>query len=736
MVFKKSGDIMRKLIILRGVMGSGKSSFIKEHNLEDYTLCADKIRLMLNSLEMTTEYCEKIPQFNNKKAWELLFMVLEERMKKGEFTIIDATHPNTEDLNAYKKLAEKYRYRLYVVDFTDISLEELYRRNEIREESKRVPKHSIDRIYKKIKKEHTPSSFKVVKPEEFDEIIFNHPKNCGNYNKVHVFGDIHGCYDCLKEYLDKNPIKDDELYIFLGDYFDKGLKNFETFRLLSELIKLDNTIFLLGNHDDKLYKYACDDEFKLDYDILGTINELEANNVKKSELRGFLKQLAQISYIKFGGQEYLINHGGIPYFPDEPLELYSTNSFVYGVDKYEVNIDSYYNEFMKNQDNKVYQIHGHRNFGKLDYDEYEYSFNLDGDVENGGCLRVLTLDKDGTISCTQIKNEVFNPTLVENEKVFNLVNELRGNKYIYEKVISESISSFNFSKEAFYQSVWNSMTTQARGLFIDIKNYNVVARSYNKFFNIEERKDTTLESLQKNLSYPVCFYLKYNGFLGILSVYDDELFFASKSNHDGPHVDYFKKIFESKYDDNQKSAIKDFMIRGGISLVFEVIEPREDPHIIKYENETIVLLDAIKNKIDYEKLSYDDLKLFANSNNIVVKELAYTAHNQEEFSQIYSEICDASYKYNGLEVEGFVIEDSVGSMFKVKTEYYKTWKLLRSRMEYAIKNNDYHVKAKSDLEKSFMEYLENKYKNTTVSIEDTNIIKERDDFYLKVGDKN
>ena len=152
---------MRKLIILRGAMGSGKTSFIKEHNLENYTLSTDNIRLMFSSPELSINYQEVIPQFNNKKVWDLLYTLLEERMKKGEFTIVDAVHAYAdESFPIYKKLAEKYRYRLYILDFTDISKEEVYKRNEAREESRRVPKSSIDRVYKAFKNEHISSALK------------------------------------------------------------------------------------------------------------------------------------------------------------------------------------------------------------------------------------------------------------------------------------------------------------------------------------------------------------------------------------------------------------------------------------------------------------------------------------------------------------------------------------------------------------------------------------------------
>ena len=71
---------MRKLVILRGVMGSGKSTFIKSHNLEPYTLSSDNLRLLFSTFELGVDYKEHIPQFNNQKVWKLLFYLLEERI--------------------------------------------------------------------------------------------------------------------------------------------------------------------------------------------------------------------------------------------------------------------------------------------------------------------------------------------------------------------------------------------------------------------------------------------------------------------------------------------------------------------------------------------------------------------------------------------------------------------------------------------------------------------------------
>ena len=720
---------MRKLIILRGASGCGKSTFIKNNDLENYTLSTDTIRLMFSSPELGIDYKESIPQFNNKKVWELLYTLLEERMKKGEFTIVDAVHAYAdESFSIYKKLAEKYRYRLYVLDFTDIPKEEVYERNKGREIYRQVPESSIDRVYKVFEKERISTAFKVIKSENFNEIINTTPRDLNGYEKVHIIGDIHGSATALKTYFTKYPISEKDYYIFCGDYFDRGTQNYQTFKFLSELMLNKNMMFLIGNHEDKLYKYACDDEFKMDYDIKNTIEEFEMNHLKKSEIRGFIKNLSQIALITFKDKTYLITHGGLPYIPNKSLDFYSTNSFVYGIDKYETDIDKIYNEFMQTANNKIYQVHGHRNFYKNKFDKYEYSINLEGDIEHGGNLRILTLTNNN-YKYTEIKNTVYNPNLIEETNIYNLVENLRNNKYVFEKDLGNNISSFNFTKEAFYNKMWDKETTKARGLFIDTKNYKIVARSYNKFFKVDERKETTLDSLKENLIFPVNFYLKYNGFLGILSVYNDELFFASKSTNAGDYVEYFKNIFYKKYSNKQIEVLKDKLTKENLSAVFEVIDPFNDPHIIEYQEENLVLLDLIKNTTNFEKISYPDLQIFAQNNNISVKELAYAASNIDEFMSIYDKITAPNYKYKDSYIEGFVIEDANAFMVKTKTVYYDKWKYLRNKMENALKNNKFNTKSNDELEISFLSYLKEKYQGKKIGLESINIIQERHNFY-------
>ena len=115
---------MRILVLLRGTPGCGKSTWIKQNGLEDYALSADDLRLLYRSPIMDKNGKLSIDQSTNRETWKTLFDILEYRMSKGEFTVIDACNSKTSELNRYKALAETYRYRIFCVDFTDIPLEQ------------------------------------------------------------------------------------------------------------------------------------------------------------------------------------------------------------------------------------------------------------------------------------------------------------------------------------------------------------------------------------------------------------------------------------------------------------------------------------------------------------------------------------------------------------------------------------------------------------------------------------
>jgi predicted MPP superfamily phosphohydrolase len=90
------------------------------------------------------------------------------------------------------------------------------------------------------------------------------PFDAKEYEKVVIFGDIHGCYDPLKEYFDKNPFNENYNYIFCGDYLDRGPQNKEVLEFLISLKDKKNCVFLEGNHERWLRIYSQKD-YDMDY---------------------------------------------------------------------------------------------------------------------------------------------------------------------------------------------------------------------------------------------------------------------------------------------------------------------------------------------------------------------------------------------------------------------------------------------------------------------------------------
>ena len=101
-----------------------------------------------------------------------------------------------------------------------------------------------------------------------------------------------------------------------------------------------------------------------------------------------------------------------------------------------------------------YQIHGHRNTKQVPVQVNDRVFNLEGQVEYGGCLRCVQVDGEG-IRCIEVPNEVYRtPEILEQQTVAesdiaDVIMALRQNKYIQEKKYG-SISSFNYTDKAFY----------------------------------------------------------------------------------------------------------------------------------------------------------------------------------------------------------------------------------------------------------------------------------------------
>lgn len=681
---------MRILLLLRGSAGCGKSTWIEQNGLKPYTLSADDIRLLCQSPIMQVDGTEGISQSNDNVTWKTLFNLLEVRMQKGEFTVIDATNSKTSEMNRYKEMCSTYRYRIYCVDFTDIPIEEVKRRNANREELKRVPDEAIDNMYSRFATQKIPSGIKVIKPNELDTIWMK-MFDMSEYKKIHHIGDINGCYTALQTYLsDNGGIKDDEFYIFTGDYVDRGIENTEVVKFLISIMNKKNVLMLEGNHEKWLWSYANGCVGKSKEFELVTKPQLEEAKIDKKDIRQLYRKFGQCAYYKYGDNVYLVTHAGLSTIPKN-LSYVATDQMIRGVGNYN-DFEKIAETFVNTTPNNTYQIHGHRNTKGVSIKVNDRVFNLEGRVEFGGSLRCVQVDKDG-IHTVEVENTVYKTPEMQNEQtvtsssVADTIIALRSNKYIQEKKFG-NISSFNFTSKAFYDKVWDEQTTKARGLYLDTMKGKVSARAYDKFFNVNERPETKFDMLQYKLQFPVTAYVKENGFLGIVSYneYEDDLFIASKSTIDSQFAQWFREMLYEKVSAENIEKIKTFTKEHNVSFVFECVDMKNDPHIIEYPNSELFLLDIVQNDMDFTKYEYDTMVDIANQFGLTPKQKAFEIATWQEFFDWYYDVLEEDYEYNGRKIEGFVIEDSVGYMTKLKLAYYNFWKFMRSISHEAIRN--------------------------------------------------
>lgn len=268
-------------------------------------------------------------------------------------------------------------------------------------------------------------------------------------------------------------------------------------------------------------------------------------------------------------------------------------------------------------------------------------------------------------------------------------NAIADNAYVKVKAQDDhNLASLNFTTRAFRKGVWNSMTVRARGLFVDRTSGDIKLRSYNKFFNLQEREETSLRVLSETLAFPLKVYRKQNGFLGILSVVDGDLVLASKSKTTGPYADMFREIFAT-LDPKEQQALKDTAETYHCSFLFEVCH-LSDRHIIDFTKNHLWLLDAVPNTYDIGGKHVNEAfsetmkaKIPILSGVMQKKVLLFTANTLDEV------IAYAKKHHHDRTIEGVVCQDRNGYMFKVKFHYYTVMKKLRGAF-YSLQSGKRH----------------------------------------------
>jgi hypothetical protein len=516
-------------------------------------------------------------------------------------------------------------------------------------------------------------------------------------------------------YKNQQVIANADIIKSIPDYEEEALKLMRIFKQ-SSYKHWDAFVEKMREHPiayqalkDAVWKYKLPNHLVKDPDYnfhrikrtsLGTMKRFAMSDIKYTDIMDFVKRCAQMFYVDFHGQRILVTHGGLVRAPDKATP---TADMVRGVGGYE-DAELCMQTFSKLHPD-IIQVHGHRNMDSLPIQVTDTTFNINGDVDQG--LRAVSFHSDKSIETTEISPkpstiDFFRRAQIEKAKKFNakklsvdeegkgLLRLFQDHKHVDVKKLPGNIAAINFTKKAFDNGVWDSITIKARGLFVDINKelkddeIKVIARGYQKFFNVGERYGFKTRDIRE-LAYPILAYEKANGYLGLLAVDDRDpdnpiWFTSSKSSTTGDFARKFHEMITPSLTEELKKKVQE----ENVTLIFEVVEPKWDPHIEKYDEPELIILDAVKNDINFEKLPYERLPEFIEVMNpqpigVREKRLVKKCESFNDYWQLVKEANQQPLLSNE-GIEGYVFEDASNPphMFKLKTDWYSFWKYMRS----------------------------------------------------------
>ena len=222
------------------------------------------------------------------------------------------------------------------------------------------------------------------------------------------------------------------------------------------------------------------------------------------------------------------------------------------------------------------------------------------------------------------------------------------------------LSIYNYTRTCQYDSMWDDVTINCRGLILDTEG-NVIAKPFPKFFNYEELVGNKFKHSEIPNEY-FDVYEKMDGSLGICFYYNGEWHMATRGSFVSEQAVKGKELL-GKY--NFQKLHTDY------TYLFEIIY-KENRIVCDYDFEDVVLLGMINTKTGIEVNLHSDTEDVRIQN--IIKNIGLnvvTRYNTfgEGFDVLKKEISKSK--------EGYVIRFKSGMRMKIKgDEYVRLHKIL------------------------------------------------------------
>ncbi len=274
----------------------------------------------------------------------------------------------------------------------------------------------------------------------------------------------------------------------------------------------------------------------------------------------------------------------------------------------------------------------------------------------------------------------------------------------------------NYSDKATIEWRWNDATKFCRGLIVD-STYNVINRSYYKFFDIEQIESSGCDddwSLHSSEKYKIAH--KKDGFLGVMylnkpesykvttpsfKVGSKDMSIASRGSFTSDMAIRATEILHTKYE----NVLWDYRY----TYVFEIIYPN-GILTIHYGIEDIILHGIFDNETG-EEIWIEDFKDYE-----YFKTMGLSMEEPVEEGIGFKGIEDFYSKYKFNDDEGYVISFESGYKIKVKFDEYKKMAHAKRSMEALYSKNFIKKVVSGEIDKILSEnpFLRNEVRMTAV----------------------
>lgn len=381
---------MKSLIIVKGLAKTEKLNWVKEERLENYFLDIDVFRKLYSTPELIKPDTEALGRSFGSLIYQRFIEALIIRLGKGCLVVVDL---DEEPVNSIELLAMIHGYTVF------------YLVQPIPQDFCNKPKKYCLPWQVSKKKEELDNDVKnfmnlqlgdknIIKTYQNIIKYWSERENVIRVKKKDIITHISDLHSNWSLWCDIMSELDTKLVIHHGDYID-GPEKGGSKKLIQEILKDDQHIWLEGNHELRLRRYlgwklastgggnktVADLLYSLLPDDFLKTTALEFESLNHNECRKWLielnKKLKTHVIIVRGCMSYICTHAGLKMV--EQLSPKYIGNVIYG----NRDIDRYDKEFShRNSDSNFISVHAHCKYPQgWNTNKYNRVFNIDPENE-------------------------------------------------------------------------------------------------------------------------------------------------------------------------------------------------------------------------------------------------------------------------------------------------------------------------------------------------------------------